>query len=366
MQTKFTLFKFTLILILLWSTSSIFSQSNNCQLDTLSSVCFDLDDCHSFSGDNSATDYSEFVGDVENHPMGSQFNVVGNHLYVNDPVSFPHSCTPGNNGTSAMCISASHPCNFVDDSDGAVRFDIELTPGQSGVGSLSCLSFYEAAPEFFSWNGGVSGLNNYPQEYGVRVTVNGVEVFKQIDINTTYDYSLEVFDFSNNPSFTVTQPTIFSFELYPYCTVGNGGFVHAWDLEDIKVYEKVLNTNIGGDLVFTSNGQDSYEICEGQEDQIFMTILNQMGSNSAYVVTNQNGDVVNVSANPIDITALQAGVYTIYHISYDSDCGEILVDTDQNVVSSGAVTLDLEDSNCAEIAAFSLILFRQPELLICR
>lgn len=90
-------------------------------------------------------------------------------------------------------------------------------PVQWEIGHACSLTFYELAPSNYSWVGGGSGDNDPPSKYGVRVTKNGTEVFKQADIATTSSWSLETIDFTGDADFTVTSQTTFNVEILGYC-----------------------------------------------------------------------------------------------------------------------------------------------------
>jgi len=124
---------------------SINSYSQNCVVDTISSVCFTMDNCEAFFNSNSPADYSEFTGDIVNGANGPTFSVVGNNIYRPNPQVNTHSCTPGVNN-AAVCVSSQDGCSFTNGTDKAIQFDIQVEPGTSGTGAISCLSFYEAAP----------------------------------------------------------------------------------------------------------------------------------------------------------------------------------------------------------------------------
>ncbi|MEZ4955426.1 MAG: hypothetical protein R2825_17830 [Saprospiraceae bacterium] len=56
-----------------------------------------------------------------------------------------------------------------------------------------------------------------------------------MDISTSSAWSLEEFDFSNDPDFTVTAQTTFSFELLGYCRQGSFGYA-VWGCDEVKVF----------------------------------------------------------------------------------------------------------------------------------
>lgn len=213
-----------------------------------SSVCFNMDDCAAIiiTGDNQ--DYSEFTADISNDAACTQFTVVGDHLYRDNPSVNRHSCTPGVNGTDAMCVSALDGCDFVADNDKAIRFKILVEPGNNNFGNITGLNFYERAPKDFVWIDGDSGANNYPIRYGIRILKNGEEIYREEDIPTSKDWTLEEFDFTSNSDFTVFEPTMFEFELLSYCLIGSNGLVSVWDLDEIKILSDCNSDLVGGTL----------------------------------------------------------------------------------------------------------------------
>jgi len=235
---------------------------------TTSKLTFNLDACYSDNTDNSGADYTEFTGTITNDPACTQYAVLGNNLYRNNPTANMHSCTEGINGSVAMCVGSLDDCNFADDSDLAIRFDIQVTPGSNGTGSISQLSFHEKAPVMYSWINGASGPNNYPISYGVRILKDGFEVFRQVDMMTTNDWSLESFDFTNNPAFTVTQTSVFSFELLGYCLVGNSSAVNAWDVDEIMLTSNCTSAGDCGSTTTVEEDDEEEESAAPEDEEI--------------------------------------------------------------------------------------------------
>ncbi|HFA50199.1 MAG TPA: hypothetical protein ENJ95_14405, partial [Bacteroidetes bacterium] len=194
-------------------------------------VHWDLENCSSNSGGSNA-DYSEFTPSIST-PTGCGGNVDASIVYRDNG---NHSCAPGMDGNVAMCVGTGAGCSFINNDQYALRFDVTVNPPAGGTASLSGLSFYEKAPAYYNWIGGSSGPNDYPTKYGIRVTVGGSQVYKDVDISTTGAWSLETFDFSNDPDFTVNATTTFSFELRAYCRVGNGASQTVWDIDEIKAF----------------------------------------------------------------------------------------------------------------------------------
>ncbi len=294
---------------------------NRVAFDSVSSssnLCVTMNDCNAIiiSGDNQ--DYSEFTADINNSSECTQFTVVGGHLYRNEPQVNLHSCTPGVNNTEAMCINALDGCDFVADSDRAVRFDILVEPGSNHVANIGSLSFYERAPREFIWINGSSGPNNYPIKYGMRVLKNGMEIYREEDIPTSLEYSLETFDFSTNEDFVVYEPTIFSFELLSYCLVGSNGLVEIWDLDDIKLSSDCNSALIGGILTSVA-GLDYDEVCtdDGIDDNLSVNLLGGQGPDMAWIVTDESGLILDLPNGPtFNFEGSGAGICLLRSISY--------------------------------------------------
>ena len=208
-----------------------------------------MDQCTSFGSDGSHLVYSEFTPSFPNN--GSCTNVFASGV---SRESGAHSCIAGQGGsTAAACFAVQGLNSFQANSPYAIRFEVTMNPAD--FGHLTGLKFYEWAPDHFSHLSGNSGSNNFPQQYGIRVLKNNTEIFRQTDINTTQTWSLETFDFSNNPDFEITTTTTFSFELLSYDAVGNGGQISAWDLDNIQIE--------GGCCTRSTNNDISYEWSTG-------------------------------------------------------------------------------------------------------
>jgi hypothetical protein len=207
-------------------------------------VYFDLDACRSYMSDGSIMDYSEFTPEY----IGSLDcgDVQSTMLFRDPPAEHKHSCTEGLNGTLAMCISALSTCTYLPGDDASAVFEVTFTPGQDSVIAFNKLEFYEKAPANYSWIDGPNGPNNYPRFYGIRILLNGTEVFEQHDISTSLTWALQSYSFNDLPEFTIDGPTTFRVELLPYCPINNGAAVSAWDLEDIRVFASCVPVDNNG------------------------------------------------------------------------------------------------------------------------
>lgn len=196
-------------------------------------VIYDLDLCSSFMSTGSNMDYSEFIPTYPNANICA--TIEAGILHRSNPQVNKHSCTPGLNSTNAMCVSSLPGCNWIPGHEASVIIEINVIPEANGISEITGLQFYEKAPLTYEWIGGDIGLNNYPNLFGIRILKNGTEIYSNPVIETSTEWSLHEFNFVEDTLFEVDQPTLFRIELLPYCPVGNGAEVSAWDLEDIVI-----------------------------------------------------------------------------------------------------------------------------------
>ena len=282
---------------------------------------FDFDACLALSA-GSNINYSEFTATSPDESECTDFSVQGGNLYRQNPENNGHSCTPGFIG-NAMCVSSLADCEFAADNDKAIRFDIVVTPGADGIGSLSGISFYEKAPLTYEWINGDSGPNNFPEAYGIRVTANGVEVYLETDIPTGNEWSLQEFDFSDFSEFSVMVETVFSFELLGYCTQVGGPLVRAWDIDELSILsccaapcEVEGGTLAGGPFEFCAG--------DGEADNIpadAITLTGNSGPNSQWVVTDDQGNILGLppSFDAVDFDGAGVGNCLVWHLSFEDD-----------------------------------------------
>ena len=284
---------------------------------------FDFDACMSNTLEGTNQDYSEFTA-VSNNPNSCATpEVVGGSLYRNLPQQFVHSCTPGVDDTPGMCVSAIRDCELTPNTNYEVRFELQLSPQNGGFITLNSLNFYEMAPAYFDWIGGASGVNDNPTVYSVRVFANNQEVFSSMQNETSPVWTLETFDFSGNPAFVVSSPTVFSFELVAYCPVGNGGPLSVWDLDELSIstscsYQETVS---GGVL---TGGPFEFCVGDGVDDVLTnaeVSLSANDGSNSMYLLTDMGGNIVAVTTNlnTINFDQLNPGTCMLWHVSHENN-----------------------------------------------
>ncbi len=205
---------------------------DNVNPEEVSIVYYSLNECASFASNSSNTDYSEFAPAYPE--LLSCANVSASNVFRMNPEINGHSCTPGIMSSPAMCVSSMNNCTYNPTSESAVVFNVEIG-STNDAAKISRLEFYEKAPTMFDWIAGPSGLNNYPTLYGVRILLNGVEVYRSEDNPTTNGWTLESFDLSNE-DIIIDGTGVLSVQLLGYCTVGNGAQVNAWDLDEIRLF----------------------------------------------------------------------------------------------------------------------------------
>jgi hypothetical protein len=263
----------------------------DCSVNGQNLLVWDLENCSSNSGSGSNMDYSEFT--AVNIANGGCDNISGSIIQRDQG---DHSCTPGYNGATGMCIGTESSCNY-DNIDMAndpyvLYFTVDIDP--SDLGHLTQLSFREKAPTEYEWIGGSSGPNNWPTKYAMTVLKNGSLIYSDFDIPTTQSWSLETFDFSNLSAFEVTTPSTFRFELRAYCRVGNGASKSVWDLDDFfikggcctfsnsndEVTYNWSNGMTGSEIIVSPNSNTTYSVtatdCAGctASDDIFVSVNN--------------------------------------------------------------------------------------------
>ncbi len=343
MALKSMKYCFTLALCL-----SLFTSINGqCESETINSaLTINMDACASNTIAGTNVDYSELTASTSNAGICNNVFLAagpnGQNIYRNNPTENPHSCAPGINGTPAMCVEYDQGCDYIPDSDRAVRFDVVVEP-LNGPTSLLGLSFYELAPETFTYLGGISGTNNYPTQYAVRVVVNGVEVFLEQDIATSTDWSLEVFDFVGNPAFTVNQPTTFEFELTAYCRINNGFDVAVWDLDEIQVATTCESIPATIDATFQIAGGQTASSCNGTTFSFVNGTSAPSGSTCTWYFDWPNTDpsTTFIGENPT-YTFPAEGIYTVRkEISFGNcfDSFEMQVSAFDTGIEAGSSTI---------------------------
>lgn len=216
-------------------------------------IQYELDDCRSFPWDRSNQNYEEFQPNYLKTLDCAE--LIASNIFRENPDANMHSCSYGINGSIAMCVSSLDTCNYIAGSDKAIVFEISVEPDPDTSVVISGISFWERAPEMFKWVLGDSGPNNYPTLFGVRVLKNDSVIYELTDLPTTEDWTEEVFNFDTIPAFTSTESSTFRFELLPYCLVGNGAAMDAWDIDEVLVFANceipntIVRPNIGGLIV---------------------------------------------------------------------------------------------------------------------
>lgn len=277
------------------------------------SLHFSFDDCVSFIG-QSSLDYSEFTAVQTTYPECSSLEMASpDHVFRGD--NYGHSCTPGIGNTNGMCFEGFTSCFYDPGNSNSLKFNVNVIPGPEGFGSIEKLSFYEQAPEQFTITNGATGPNDYPTKLALRVLVEGVEVFRNIDYNTSRTWALKEIDFGSIAAFTVTEVTEFRFEFLPYCPVGNGAGKYVWDIDEMTVLGGC--NNINGGMISTN---DNTSICISNNDPTVLSfqVSDVLGSNASWLAVDENNTIITVRPdNQFDFANQSNGNYTVYHLAYE-------------------------------------------------
>ncbi|MFK7906360.1 MAG: DUF11 domain-containing protein, partial [Chitinophagales bacterium] len=174
-------------------------------------------------------DYSELTPIYPNN--GGFTNVSATNLWRDNG---KHSCAVGFDGNIALSIGTQEGCSALDyNPTNALKFEVTLNP--SDIGQLSSLQFYEKSPTFYNLIGVDYGQNRYPTKYLIRVYKDNQLIYSEEEIPTELNWTLETFDFSNDPDFNITSTSTFRFELRAYCQADNTACESAWNIDDISI-----------------------------------------------------------------------------------------------------------------------------------
>ena len=192
---------------------------------------YDMEDCNALleTGNNSYTEFTATQGGV------SCGTLVAGNLYRDNPDMNLHSCTEDANGGIAICVSSLDDCTYDKNAEEKVKIDLMLAPAAGSAMTLYGIRFDQNAPPMFDWIMGQDGENNYPTLYGIRVLLNGTEVFFQDGLITTQVWSTAEHIFNEQSPLAVTTASEFTIELMAYCLIGNTSTVSAWDLDNVII-----------------------------------------------------------------------------------------------------------------------------------
>ena len=284
--------------------------------DTL--VAYDLNACTAYMSNGTNMDYSEFIGSFPTACAPVSATTV--HRFPPQPNK--HSCTPGLDNTAAMCVGALNSCTYVPGHEASVVFEVTITPEPGSIFQVTGLDFFEKAPLMYDWINGESGPNNYPLQYGLRILKDGTEIYVNPSIATNSTWTLQEFNFLEDSLFEIRTPTVFRFELLPYCLVGNGATEAVWDLENIAVFGgcillpeaqpvvtgktlTYLGSPIPGTELHLSLSPDfaNYVVAESNGEGQF--IFNDLQPNASISLRGHNNHQVLQGVNTHDLIALK-------------------------------------------------------------
>ena len=281
-------------------------------------VHYTLDACQAYMHNGTNMDYTEFIPAYLNPIVCA--DISANYLFRSPPQENKHSCTPGVNNSIAMCVSSMPSCTYIAGHEASVVIEIHINPHPDSVVRITSLEFFEKAPLTYTWIDGGSGPNNYPLRYGIRILKNGTEIFRNETIATNLNWTLQSFDFINDDLLIVDTNTLFRIELLPYCPVGNGAEVAAWDLDEVRIYGGCMPVNnpIIKGIVLTKNelpikNVDVHLSTTATFTNLDTNITDANGSylfddldknQSYYLKANKNDDVLN-GVSTLDLVYLQ-------------------------------------------------------------
>ena len=144
-------------------------------------------------------------------------------------------------------------------------------------------------------------------------------------------------------------------------TVGENvnDLVGCYALSNAIVVNRIADDNVGGELSF-SDGSGELSICAGDgiPDPLEVELTANMGDNSAWVITDEDGNILDLPAGPpFDLEGAGAGICLIWNISYSDGLSGLAVGNNvdelegchhfsnfitvnRTGVAGGAITLD--------------------------
>ncbi|NNE16452.1 MAG: hypothetical protein HKN51_15835, partial [Saprospiraceae bacterium] len=192
--------------------------------EPLTIVHYDLDDCTA-----GGSSYNELIPEYEDELSCADIYAS----ILNRPSNRTHSCTPGADG-SGMCISSELSCQYQEDSEHRLIFDVVIDP-TSGPVAIGALRFFEKAPEYYEYNVGNSGINNYPTFYSLKITHNDDVIYFDEAISTNREWTLQSFIFADLDQFVFDELALLQVEFLAYCPIGIDSRVSAWDIDEVSL-----------------------------------------------------------------------------------------------------------------------------------
>ncbi|MEZ4913236.1 MAG: hypothetical protein R2798_04175 [Chitinophagales bacterium] len=157
-----------------------------------------------------------------------------------------NSCVDRPEGHRGNCFGESDLLAWEDHSDKAVIISIDYPAGAAG--SLSGVEFELSVQEIVEF---ANEPNHYPTLWGIRVTKDGVEIFKDIDNPFILgEWTNYVYDWSTDPNFEYNGATHFEIELMGYLP-GNENTSsnrEVWELDNLYVYGGCCQTSSQCDI----------------------------------------------------------------------------------------------------------------------
>lgn len=255
-------------------------------LNCIPIIHYDLEACNANMDFGTQMDYSEFTPDYPNSLSCAQVSAGNVHR---DPAQEQkHSCTPGVNGSVAMCVSSYNPCTYAPGNPASIIIEFTLTtPNADSIVRFTGFNFYQKSPLNYNWINGDSGINNYPRKYGIRILKNGTEIFQQSEINTSQDWTLQTFNFIDNDDFRVNGNTNFRIELLPYCPIGNTSAVSAWDVDEITIFGGCVPPNPVGSILIGKVSDKNGVLMQGVDIALWKK---EITDNPEFTLTDNAGE----------------------------------------------------------------------------
>lgn len=261
------------------SDGSVFRDTINIEfLSCEPLVHYDLEACRSYMSDGSLMDYTEFIPSYPH--LSSCADVSAQHVYRSPSQMNKHSCTPGVNESVGMCITTAASCTYNAGDQASLVVETTIIPHPDSALVISGFKFFEKSPLNYSWIDGGTGPNNYPTKYGIRILKSDIEIYRESDISTSPDWTLQQYSFIDHPAFRIEDTAHLRIELIPYCPIGNGAAVSVWDIDEITI--------LGGCSSAESDSASIRGVVKTKEGKPIRGVEMQLTENSANSMTSRH------------------------------------------------------------------------------
>jgi len=211
------------------------------------------------------------------------------------------------------------------------------------------------------------GRNFPPSRYGIRVLRDGNEVFRQVDIPTTGQWTQECFDFSSIGGFSYSGQTTFTFQLLGYAPSEDRADddQNIWEIDEFSVHGCCGSTTTDETVEFTCTQtitivDDTNPTLSNVPGDLSLTCIDDIPEIPTDVVANDNcafttdfTEVISPEGESCNFTITRTWTVTddcdnevsaVQVITVETDIMAMIIAEDTNVCEGETVTLEAQGS----------------------